>query len=133
MTNATNNILRSKKGFEFKVNNKIWQIPPLKLNINEKICFIPKDDETNSDSSVELCKIVSSLEEIVAGDLYLFENNISKSNYSERLELRKQIGYIQSNGGLFSTKTVAENISYPLTFHSGHNEMSHKSKLDFFS
>ena len=131
MKNNKKLILNSGKGFEFKVNDKIWRIPSIKLNKSGKICFIPSNEESNSDSSVELCKILSSLEEQVNGDYHLFGKNILELNYSERLELRKKIGYIQSYGGLFSNRSVSENIIYPLTFNQKSKEKSYEKDLNF--
>ena len=118
MNNNNNLILKSDRGIEFKVNDNIWRIPPVRLSKNEKICFISSDEESSSDSSVELCKIISSLEDQVSGDYFLFGNNTLIAPYSERLDLRKRIGYIQSYGGLFSNRSVKENLSFPLSIHT---------------
>ena len=49
-----------------------------------------------------------------AGQVNIFDTNIHKLKEKDRLEFRKQIGYVFQGAALFDSLTVLENVGFPL-------------------
>jgi ABC-type transporter Mla maintaining outer membrane lipid asymmetry ATPase subunit MlaF len=65
-----------------------------------------------------LCPVIAGLEENFDGEIYFSGRPMKNSDYIEKHEYRKHIGYLQREYGLINNMNVEENISLPLRYHS---------------
>lgn len=61
-----------------------------------------------------LLRMINGLEKPTSGEVRVFGNNIEHLNDAKLRPIRQKIGMIFQQFNLFSSKTVAENIAYPL-------------------
>lgn len=68
-----------------------------------------------------LLKVLTGLMPPLSGSFDLFGVNFSKANEQERLDLKKKTGILYQSGALFSSMTLKENVSMPLTQYSNYS------------
>jgi phospholipid/cholesterol/gamma-HCH transport system ATP-binding protein len=61
-----------------------------------------------------LLKSIVGLLEIDSGEIIYGDVDFTKLNFTERKEIRKQIGMVFQGGALFDSNTVEENVRFPL-------------------
>jgi phospholipid/cholesterol/gamma-HCH transport system ATP-binding protein len=69
-----------------------------------------------------LLRIMSTLMQPTAGSIEVFGTEVSRVGDEVLLPLRKRIGVMFQNGGLFGDMNVLENVSVPLREHTGLND-----------
>lgn len=57
-----------------------------------------------------------------SGHIYFKDQDITKLNEDQLVEIRKKIAYVFQNGALFDSLSVFENLAYPLKEHTALNE-----------
>jgi phospholipid/cholesterol/gamma-HCH transport system ATP-binding protein len=65
-----------------------------------------------------LLRHILALDRPASGSIRIFGKNISKLNFKEEQELRKNIGVSFQGGALFNSLTLIENVSLPLREHT---------------
>ncbi len=61
-----------------------------------------------------LLKCMVGLEQPSAGGVFYDQRNFSQANRKEQIDIRKDIGMLFQGSALFDSKTVAENVRFPL-------------------
>ena len=114
-----NQVLRLTDGIVFKVGPTLWRVDTLRLNRGDLVAFSPGGTEPVVDPAGPLASVLASLNEPQEGTVELFQKNVYRIDYGAIQRLRAKIGFVQGYGGLLSTRTVMENISLPVSVHSG--------------
>jgi phospholipid/cholesterol/gamma-HCH transport system ATP-binding protein len=71
------------------------------------------------------------LEKPDSGEIFFEDNDITKFNEEQLIDVRKKIGYVFQNGALFDSMTVEDNLAYPLREHTKLNEEEiHKKVME---
>jgi D-methionine transport system ATP-binding protein len=76
-----------------------------------------------------LVRCINRLEEPTSGEVYIKGNNITKLKGQNLREVRKKIGMIFQHFNLLSSRTVAENIAYPMEI-SGISKEEQNKRID---
>ncbi len=74
-----------------------------------------------------LLKSLVGLHEIDSGNIIYDGRNFSEMNFSQRKEIRKEIGMVFQSGALFDSSTVEENVMYPMDMFA---DMTKEEKLE---
>ena len=74
-----------------------------------------------------LMKCIVGLEEVNAGGVFYDGRNFSIMKIKERKEIRKEIGMLFQGSALFDSKSVEENVGFPLSMFT---TMSEEEKLE---
>lgn len=72
---------------------------------------------------------IIGLEKPDAGQIVFKEQDITKLNEDQLVEVRKKIGYVFQNGALFDSMTVEQNLAYPLEEHTNLSEVEIKKRI----
>ena len=86
--------------------------------------------ESGSGKTVLLKCIVGLLDPDTGEVLYDGKDAV-KMNIKEKQNLRKEIGMLFQGGALFDSKTVEENITFPLAMFSDMTEQQQKERAQF--
>lgn len=78
-----------------------------------------------------LVKNIVGLIEPNKGEVIYDEKNFTKMALEQRKEIRKEIGMLFQGGALFDSKTVEENIKFPLQMHADLTEKEMKDRVNF--
>ncbi len=91
------------------------------------VIFGPENSGTET-----ICPVIAGLEDNFIGEVFYRGRPIKPFDYFEKLNYRKELGYLQKNYGLISNMTVEENIALPLQYHSKLTADEVKKQVDFF-
>ena len=61
-----------------------------------------------------LLKCIAGLHSVTSGDIFYDGRSLSAMNEKQRKEIRKEMGMVFQGGALFDSKTVEENVMFPL-------------------
>jgi len=86
--------------------------------------------ESGSGKSV-LVKCIVGLLEPNKGEVFYDKKNFTAMDVEERKEIRKEIGMLFQGGALFDSKTVEENVKFPLRMHSKMSEKEMVERVNF--
>src|SRR5690554_259118 len=86
--------------------------------------------ESGSGKSV-LVKCIVGLLEPNKGEVFYDKKNFTAMDVEERKEIRKEIGMLFQGGALFDSKTVEENVKFPLRMHSKMSEKEIVERVNF--
>ena len=78
-----------------------------------------------------LMKCIVGLFEIDSGGIYYHGRSFSELNFTERKEIRKEIGMVFQGGALFDSMTVEENIAFPLSMFTDMSKSDQKDRANF--
>lgn len=86
--------------------------------------------ESGSGKTV-LLKCIVGLTEVDSGEVLFNGKDFLKFNIKEKQNLRKEIGMLFQGGALFDSKTVEENITFPLAMFTEMTEKEQKERAQF--
>lgn len=69
------------------------------------------------------------LERPDSGQIIINDQDITKFNEEQLIELRKKVAYVFQGGALFDSMTVFENLAYPLREHTDLNENQIRERI----
>lgn len=78
-----------------------------------------------------LAKSIVGLHEVDKGEILYSGVDLVKMNNTQRREIRKEIGMLFQGSALFDSKTVEENIMFPLTMFSKMTQKEMQIRVDF--
>lgn len=78
-----------------------------------------------------LTKCAVGLIEPDNGEVLYDKKNFTAMNVDERKEVRKEIGMLFQGGALFDSKTVEENVKFPLLMHSNMSNSEMDERVNF--
>jgi phospholipid/cholesterol/gamma-HCH transport system ATP-binding protein len=64
-----------------------------------------------------------------SGNIYAFNENVLKLNYSQMKVLRKKLGFLFQSGALYDSMTVRQNLEFPLDRHPEMKKIDHAKKI----
>jgi phospholipid/cholesterol/gamma-HCH transport system ATP-binding protein len=105
--------------------------------ILEEISFVCEEGKTNliiggsGSGKTVLMKCIVGLFEIDKGGIFYHGRSFSELNFTERKEIRKEIGMVFQGGALFDSMTVEENLAFPLTMFTDMNKSDKKDRVNF--
>ena len=82
---------------------------------------------TSGSGKTVLMKIIIGLLQVDSGEVFYEGRDLVKMEEKELKDLRKQIGMLFQGGALFDSKTVEENVKFPLDMFT---RQSNREKLD---
>ncbi|HDP81291.1 MAG TPA: ATP-binding cassette domain-containing protein, partial [Spirochaetes bacterium] len=91
------------------------------------VVFGPENSGTEA-----ICPVIAGLEEEFEGEIYYRGRPVRPFDYFEKLNYRKELGYLQKNYGLINNMSVEENISLPLQYHSRLDATEVRAEVDRF-
>jgi phospholipid/cholesterol/gamma-HCH transport system ATP-binding protein len=86
--------------------------------------------ESGSGKTV-LLKCIVGLTQVDTGEVLYDGKDFLKLNVKEKQNLRKEIGMLFQGGALFDSKTVEENITFPLAMFTEMTEREQKERAEF--
>ena len=98
----------------FGVGNDILKGVTLKVNKGENLVVLGK---SGSGKSVTI-KCLVGLVTADAGEIKVFDTDITSLNYKQLNEIRLRIGFLFQNAALYDSMSVRENLAFPLKRHS---------------
>lgn len=78
-----------------------------------------------------LLKCMVGLNEIDAGEVLFDGRNFYDLDFTEKKEIRKEIGMLFQGGALFDSKTVEENVVFPLSMFTDLTESEKRDRANF--
>lgn len=78
-----------------------------------------------------LMKCLIGLFEVDQGNIYFDERDFSQMSFSERKNVRKELGMLFQGGALFDSMTVEENIMFPLTMYTNQSFEEKRERVNF--
>lgn len=78
-----------------------------------------------------LMKCIVGLEEVSSGGIFYDGRNFSIMKPKERRELRQEMGMVFQGAALFDSKTVEENVMFPLAIFSNMSLEERKERVNF--
>jgi len=78
-----------------------------------------------------LIKCLIGLHEVDAGHIYFDERDFSEMSFKERKNVRKELGMLFQGGALFDSRTVEENVMFPLTMYTNQSFEEKKERVNF--
>jgi len=78
-----------------------------------------------------LMKCLIGLFEVDEGSIFFDERDFSKMSFSERKNVRKELGMLFQGGALFDSMTVEENIMFPLTMYTDQSFEEKRERVNF--
>jgi phospholipid/cholesterol/gamma-HCH transport system ATP-binding protein len=78
-----------------------------------------------------LLKCMVGLNEIDSGQILYDGRSFTELNFKEKKDVRKEIGMLFQGGALFDSKTVEENVVFPLSMFTDLSESEKKDRANF--
>jgi len=78
-----------------------------------------------------LMKCLIGLFEVDEGSIFFDERDFSQMSFSERKNVRKELGMLFQGGALFDSMTVEENIMFPLTMYTDQSFEEKRERVNF--
>ena len=78
-----------------------------------------------------LMKCLVGLHEVDRGQILFDERDFSAMHFSERKEVRKEIGMLFQGGALFDSMTVEQNVIFPLTMFTKQSREEKRERAQF--
>ncbi len=78
-----------------------------------------------------LTKCIVGLHEVDSGSVVYDGRNFSDMNFSQRKEIRKEIGMLFQGSALFDSLTVEENVKFPLEMYTKQSEEEVLDRVNF--
>lgn len=78
-----------------------------------------------------LMKCLIGLFEVDEGNIYFDDRDFSQMSFSERKNVRKELGMLFQGGALFDSMTVEENIMFPLTMFTDQSFEEKRERVNF--
>jgi len=78
-----------------------------------------------------LMKCLIGLYEVDHGHIYFDDRDFSQMSFSERKNIRKELGMLFQGGALFDSLTVEDNIMFPLTMYTDQSLEEKKERVNF--
>jgi phospholipid/cholesterol/gamma-HCH transport system ATP-binding protein len=78
-----------------------------------------------------LLKCMVGLNEINEGQILYDGRSFTELNFKEKKEIRKEIGMLFQGGALFDSKTVEENVVFPLSMFTNLSESEKRDRANF--
>ncbi len=123
-------VLRLADGLRFSAGPDYWSLDPLKVEAGAWVAIGPGGDEPVVDPSGVLSFILATMEEPIRGNVELFGQDVYRLDYSDRLRIRANIGFVHGYGGLISNRTVRENVSLPVSVHGQMSAADETARVD---
>ncbi len=86
----------------------------LEINKGETMVIIGGSGAGKSVLLKNICKLMIP----TSGEIYMYNNPLSKMNYNELQELRLKLGYVFQGAALFDSMTLYENVGFGLRRHT---------------
>lgn len=119
MESNTKNIAVEFKGFQKRFGSKL---------VHKNVSFQVRQGEclgllggSGAGKSV-ICRSLIGLEKPDAGQIFIDNNEITRMNERQLVEIRKKVAYVFQNGALFDSMSVYDNLAYPLREHTDLSE-----------
>jgi phospholipid/cholesterol/gamma-HCH transport system ATP-binding protein len=78
-----------------------------------------------------LMKCLVGLHEVDEGHIYFDDRDFSQMSFSERKNIRKELGMLFQGGALFDSLTVEENVMFPLTMYTNQSLEEKRERVNF--
>ena len=78
-----------------------------------------------------LMKCIVGLEEVTTGGVFYDGRNFSTMKIKDRKEIRKEMGMLFQGSALFDSKSVEENVAFPLSMFTDMNEEEKLERVNF--
>lgn len=78
-----------------------------------------------------LLKCMVGLNEVDSGQILYDGRSFTELNFKEKKDIRKEIGMLFQGGALFDSKTVEENVVFPLSMFTDMSESEKKDRANF--
>jgi phospholipid/cholesterol/gamma-HCH transport system ATP-binding protein len=78
-----------------------------------------------------LLKCMVGLNEIDSGQILYDGRSFTDLNFMEKKEVRKEIGMLFQGGALFDSKTVEENVTFPISMFTNMSESEKRDRANF--
>ena len=78
-----------------------------------------------------LLRCMVGLNDIDAGEVLFNERNFYTLDFNEKKEIRKEIGMLFQGGALFDSKTVEENVVFPISMFTDLSESEKRDRANF--
>ncbi len=78
-----------------------------------------------------LLRCMVGLNKIDTGEVLYDERNFYKLGFNGKKEIRKEIGMLFQGGALFDSKTVEENVAFPITMFTDCSEEEKRDRVNF--
>lgn len=78
-----------------------------------------------------LLKCMVGLNEIDAGQILYDGRSFTELNFKEKKDVRKEIGMLFQGGALFDSKTVEENVVFPISMFTDMSESEKRDRANF--
>jgi len=106
-------------------------------NVLDDISFTFETGKTNmiigesGSGKTTLLKCMVGLNEIDHGQILYDGRSFTELNFMEKKEIRKEIGMLFQGGALFDSKTVEENVVFPLSMFTNMSESEKRDRANF--
>jgi D-methionine transport system ATP-binding protein len=77
-----------------------------------------------------LLRLINLLERPTAGQVFIADRDVTRAEGAELRRLRAGIGMIFQHFNLLSSRTVADNVAFPLRLHGEHDEKQIQARVD---
>ncbi|MET4674760.1 MULTISPECIES: methionine ABC transporter ATP-binding protein [unclassified Luteibacter] len=77
-----------------------------------------------------LLRLINLLERPTAGQVFIADRDVTHATGAELRRLRAGIGMIFQHFNLLSSRTVADNVAFPLRLHGEHDEAQIRARVD---
>jgi phospholipid/cholesterol/gamma-HCH transport system ATP-binding protein len=78
-----------------------------------------------------LLKCMVGLNEIDGGQILYDGRSFTELDFKEKKEIRKEIGMLFQGGALFDSKTVEENVVFPISMFTNMSESEKRDRANF--
>lgn len=106
-------------------------------NVLSDISFRFEEGKTNmiiggsGSGKTTLLRCMVGLNEIDTGEVLFDGRNFHNLNFNEKKEIRKEIGMLFQGGALFDSKTVEENVVFPISMFTDLTESEKRDRANF--
>ncbi len=106
-------------------------------NVIDDISFTFETGKTNmiigesGSGKTTLLKCMVGLNEIDSGQILYDGRSFTELNFNEKKDIRKEIGMLFQGGALFDSKTVEENVVFPISIFTDMSESERRDRANF--
>lgn len=111
--------LNLPSGLRFVAGSDQVVLEPLRVVAGEWLAITPSQDAVAESAAPPVARLLATLGEPLGGSIELFGKPLRGLPYAELQRLRPRLGFVPCRGGLLSNRTLAENITLPLSVHAG--------------
>ena len=122
-------LLNLASGLRFFAGDGEAFLAPLSVRAGEWLAITPAEDAVVESAAPPLARLLATLGAPLGGSIELFGQPLPGLPYAELQRLRPRLGFVPCRGGLLSNRTLAENITLPLSVHAGLSAADEAARL----